>query len=219
MRRASHIVLMGPPGGGKGTQARILKERLKVSHISTGEMLRQAGREGTELGLKAKALIDKGNLVPDEMCIALIKEEIEKPEAKNGFILDGFPRTLLQAEELDVLLEKEGLQVDIAVDIQVPDDYIVDRVVGRFSCVKCGAMYHEKYCLPKIYGKCDNCGGTEFMRRIDDNIDTVLSRLAKYRALTAPVLPYYESMGLLKCVDGTGTIEEVKEKIRRVIGY
>ncbi len=219
MRRAFHIVLMGPPGGGKGTQARLLEERLKIPHISTGEMLRSAGRAGTELGLKAKALIDKGNLVPDEMCIELIKTELEKPELKNGFILDGFPRTLRQAEELDTLLDAEKLHLDVVVEIQVPDDYIVDRVVGRFSCVKCGAMYHEKYCVPRVYGKCDVCGGTQFMRRIDDNIDTVLSRLAKYRALTAPVLPYYESVGLLKCVDGTGTIEEVKEKIRKVIGH
>ena len=219
MRKSFHIVLMGPPGGGKGTQARLLEERLKIPHISTGEMLRSAGREGTELGLKAKALIDKGNLVPDEMCIELIKTELEKPETKSGFILDGFPRTLRQAEELDTLLDAERLHLDVVVEIQVPDDYIVDRVVGRFSCVKCGAMYHERYCVPRVYGKCDVCGGTQFMRRIDDNIDTVLSRLAKYRALTAPVLPYYENVGLLKCVDGTGTIEEVKEKIRKVIGH
>lgn len=213
-----NIVLMGPPGGGKGTQARLLVERLKVRHISTGEMLREAGRKGTELGLKAKELIDKGQLVPDEISVALISECLEEEESKNGFVLDGFPRTVPQAEELDKMLKEKEINLDNVIEIQVPDEIIEERIIGRYSCVKCGAGYHDKFLKPKIYGVCDYCGGTEFVRRVDDNRRTVKERLIKYRALTAPVLPYYESREKLTCVDGTGSIETVKNKIKSILG-
>lgn len=213
-----NLVLMGPPGGGKGTQARLLVETLGIRHLSTGEMLREAGRKGTELGLKAKQLIDNGNLVPDEISIALIKECLEEEESKKGFILDGFPRTVPQAEALDEMIQEMGIHIDHVIEIQVPDEIIEERIIGRYSCMKCGAGYHDKFLKPKIYGVCDYCGETEFARRVDDNRKTVKERLIKYRALTAPVLPYYESRGKLTCIDGTGSIETVKSKIETIIG-
>ena len=212
------IVLMGPPGGGKGTQARILCDRLHIPHLSTGEMLREEARSGSELGLKIKELIDKGNFVPDEMSISLIADKLDSEETKNGFILDGFLRTVPQAQALDKLLKDKNLKLDIVIEIQVPDEYVIERIVGRYMCADCGTMYHDKFKKPKAYGRCDVCGGTNFVRRMDDNYETVVSRLRKYRAVTAPVLPYYEERGLLVCVDGTGSIETVAEKIKKVIG-
>jgi adenylate kinase len=213
-----NLVLMGPPGGGKGTQARLLVEKLGVKHLSTGEMLREAGRRGTELGLKAKKLIDDGQLVPDEITIALISEALVDDSCRNGFILDGFPRTVPQAVELENIIEKLGIIIDNVIEIQVPDEIIEERIIGRYSCMNCGAGYHDKFLKPKIYGVCDYCGGTDFSRRVDDNRKTVKERLIKYRALTAPVLPYYESRGKLTCIDGTGSIETVKNKIEAIVG-
>ena len=213
--KGKHLVLMAPPGGGKGTQARILRDRLHVPHLSTGEMLRNAGRSGTPLGLAAKALIDKGNFVPDDMICSLISERLDQPDCKDGFILDGFPRTLPQAKALDELLFEKGRRLDYVIEIQVPDDLIIQRVIGRFSCAKCGAMYHDTL---KVFGVCDECGHEHFIRRQDDNWETVVSRLKTYYAITTPVLPYYEYEGLLTVIDGTGTIDEVAEKIKKVIG-
>jgi len=213
-----HLILTGAPGCGKGTQARILVERVDIPHLSTGEMIREAGRKGTELGLEAKALIDAGNLVPDEMSIALVAEKIDSPECAKGFILDGFPRTLPQAQALDVMLKERGIEIDCVVDIQVPDEIIAERILGRYACSKCGAGYHDKYQKPINYGLCDKCGGTDFVRRIDDNRATVNTRLINYRALTAPILPFYEEKQKLSCIDGTGSIVAVKNKIASVIG-
>ena len=208
-----HIVLTGAPGCGKGTQARLLKERVAICHLSTGEMLRAEAQTGSQLGLEIKALIDGGNLVPDEMIIRMLEKRIEQEDCANGFILDGFPRTLPQAEVLAEMLDKKGITLDAVVEIQVPDEIIMERILGRYSCMKCGHGYHDKHQKPKVYGVCDECGGTEFYRRIDDNRTTVQNRLVNYRALTYPTIPYFEKLGLLRCVDGTGSITAVASKI------
>lgn len=208
-----HIVFTGAPGCGKGTQARILKEKIAIPHLSTGEMLRAEAATGSSLGLEIKALIDGGNLVPDEMIIKMLSKRIDQEDCKNGFILDGFPRTLPQAEVLEEMLAKKGIKLDAVIEIQVPDEIIMERILGRYSCMKCGAGYHDKFQKPKVYGVCDVCGGTDFYRRVDDNRSTVQNRLVNYRALTYPTIPYFEKKGLLRCVDGTGTIEATANKI------
>lgn len=214
-----HIILMGPPGGGKGTQARILQKEIGAIHISTGEMFRAAAKAGTELGLKAKAIIDQGKLVPDEISISLISDKLEDSKCESGIILDGFPRTVPQAEALDEMLLEKGIKIDHVIDIQVPDEIIVERIIGRFSCVNCGATYHDRVNKTKVYGMCDFCGCTEFVRRLDDNRNTVKARLVQYRSLTFPVLPYYEMKDMLECIDGTGSIETVSEKIKTIVKY
>ena len=213
-----HVVFTGAPGCGKGTQARLLKERVAIPHLSTGEMLRAEAAKGTPLGLEIKALIDDGNLVPDEMIIKMVSGRIDEQDCKNGFILDGFPRTLPQAEALEGILNEKGIKLDRVIEIQVPDEIIMERILGRYSCMKCGQGYHDKFQKPKVYGVCDVCGGTEFSRRADDNRTTVQNRLINYRALTYPTIPYFEKKGLLSCVDGTGTIEATAQKIARVLG-
>ena len=213
-----HIVFTGVPGCGKGTQARLLKEKLQIPHLSTGEMLRAEAQTGSALGSQIKALIDKGNLVPDEMIIDMLSKRIENKDCENGFILDGFPRTLPQAKALDKMLKDKDIKLDAVIEIQVPDEIIMERILGRYACMKCGAGYHDKFQKPKIYGVCDVCGGTDFYRRLDDNRTTVQNRLINYRALTYPTIPYFEKKGLLRCVDGTGTIEAVSKKIDSVLG-
>ncbi len=213
-----HIVFTGVPGCGKGTQARILKEKLSIPHLSTGEMLRQEAAKATPLGLEIKALLDKGEFATDDMIIDMVSQRISEPDCEHGFILDGFPRTLPQAKALDKLLTKYGISLDAVIEIQVPDEIIMERILGRYACMKCGAGYHDKFQKPKIYGVCDVCGGTDFYRRLDDNRTTVQNRLINYRALTYPTIPYFEKKGLLRCVDGTGTIEAVSKKIDSVLG-
>ncbi len=208
-----HLVFTGAPGCGKGTQARRLKEKIAIPHLSTGEMLRAEAARGTALGLEIKALIDGGNLVSDEMIIKMLSARIDEDDCKNGFILDGFPRTLPQAEVLEDMLGKKGIKLDAVIEIQVPDEIIMERILGRYSCMSCGAGYHDKFQKPKVYGVCDACGGTDFYRRVDDNRTTVQNRLVNYRALTYPTIPYFEKKGLLRCVDGTGTIEATSKKI------
>lgn len=212
-----HIVLTGAPGCGKGTQARLLKERIAIPHLSTGDMLRAEAQTGSELGVKIKTLIDGGNLVPDDMIVTMLEKRIDQDDCKNGFILDGFPRTLPQAEALDKLFKKKGIILDAVLEIQVPDEIIMERILGRYACMKCGQGYHDRYLKPKIYGVCDNCGGTEFYRRIDDNRSTVQNRLVNYRSLTYPTISYFEQKGLLICVDGTGSIDAVAKKIENLL--
>lgn len=213
-----NIILMGPPGGGKGTQAKILQDKYGMVQLSTGDMLRAAVASGSEIGQRAKAVMEAGQLVSDEIVIGIIDQRLDQPDAKNGFILDGFPRTTAQAEALDALLQRKNMRVDYAIEIRVPDDYLVERITGRYSCAKCGAGYHDKFQRPKIEGVCDVCGGTEFVRRADDNAETVKSRLAAYHAQTAPLLPYYEKKGLLKVVDGTQPIEQVTGALSGILG-
>ena len=213
-----HIVFTGVPGCGKGTQARILKDKLSIPHLSTGEMLRAEAAKGTPLGLEIKALLNNGGFATDEMIIDMVSKRIDEPDCAHGFILDGFPRTLPQAEALDKLLANRGISLDAVIEIQVPDEIIMERILGRYACMKCGAGYHDKFQKPKIYGVCDVCGGMDFYRRLDDNRTTVQKRLINYRALTYPTIPYFEKKGLLRCVDGTGTIEAVSKKIDSILG-
>jgi len=208
-----HVVFTGAPGCGKGTQARALTEKTGIPHLSTGEMLRAEAATGSKLGLEIKALIDKGNLVTDEMIVSMLSKRIDEADCAKGFILDGFPRTLPQAEVLEKMLNEKGINLDAVIEIQVPDEIIMERILGRYACMKCGAGYHDKFQKPKVYGVCDVCGGTEFYRRVDDNKQTVQNRLLNYRALTYPTIPYFEGKGLLRCVDGTGTIEAVSVKV------
>ena len=213
-----HIVFTGVPGCGKGTQARILKDKLSIPHLSTGEMLRAEAAKGTPLGLEIKALLNNGGFATDEMIIDMVSKRIDEPDCAHGFILDGFPRTLPQAEALDKLLADRGISLDAVIELQVPDEIIMERILGRYACMKCGAGYHDKFQKPKIYGVCDVCGGMDFYRRLDDNRTTVQKRLINYRALTYPTIPYFEKKGLLRCVDGTGTIEAVSKKIDSILG-
>lgn len=212
-----HLVFTGAPGCGKGTQARILKEKIKVPHLSTGEMLRAEAAKPTPLGQEIKTLLDAGSFVTDEMIIKMVSKRIDEEDCKEGFILDGFPRTLPQAEILEKMLAEKGITLDAVIEIQVPDEIIMERILGRYSCMTCGAGYHDKFQKPRVYGVCDVCGGTDFYRREDDNRTTVQNRLVNYRALTYPTIPYFDKKGLLRCVDGTGTIEATSKKIESVL--
>ena len=217
-KKSLFVVFTGAPGCGKGTQARILKEKTGIAHLSTGEMLRQYAQKDTPLGKELKSALDRGEFASDEMIIEMVKNRIDEPDCKHGFILDGFPRTLPQAEVLEGMLAEKGIKLDAVLEIQVPDEIIMERILGRYACMKCGAGYHDKFQKPKVWGVCDVCGGTEFSRRKDDNRETVQNRLVNYRLLTYPTIPFFESRGLLKTVDGTGTIEAVSKKIDEVLG-
>ena len=217
-KKGLYVVFTGAPGCGKGTQARILKEKTHICHLSTGEMLREYAAQDTPLGRNLKALLDKGEFATDEMIIEMVRNRIGQPDCEHGFILDGFPRTLPQAEVLESLLAEKGIKLTCVLEIQVPDEIIMERILGRYSCLKCGAGYHDKFQKPKVEGVCDVCGGTEFGRRKDDNRATVQNRLVNYRLLTYPTIPFFEKRGLLRTVDGTGTIEAVSNKIDEILG-
>ena len=208
-----NLILLGPPGAGKGTQAQRLVERFRIVQISTGDMLRAAVKAGTALGTQAKAIMEAGDLVPDELMVALIAERIEAPDCANGFILDGFPRTVAQAAALDEMLAERGLVLDRVVAIEVDEEALIERIVGRFSCADCGAGYHERFNLPATEGVCDQCGGTNFTRRADDNRETMIARLAAYREQTAPIIPHYEAGGRFARVDGAGDIDAITADI------
>ena len=209
------LVLLGPPGAGKGTQAARLKERYGLAHLSTGDMLREAVAAGTEVGKEAEGIMAKGQLVPDELINRVVAERIVKPDCAEGFILDGFPRTIAQAEALDALLAERSLKLDAVLELEVDDEALVDRIAGRYACAKCGALYHDSAKPPAVPGKCDACGGTEFVRRADDKPETVRARLRAYHDQTAPLLPYYRDKGLLVTVDGMADIDDVSEEIAR----
>ncbi len=211
------LILMGPPGGGKGTQAKVLEDAYGIVQLSTGDMLRAAVAAGTDLGKQAKTIMDAGNLVSDEIVIGMISERLDEADCANGFILDGFPRTVAQAEGLDLMLKDKGIVLDSVVEIRVPDQKLVDRITGRFTCSKCGEGYHDTFKLPKTADTCDACGNTEFTRRADDNAETVKSRLKTYHEQTSPLLPFYESRGLLAVVDGDQEMGAVTIEIKRVL--
>jgi adenylate kinase len=213
-----NLILLGPPGAGKGTQAKRLEDSRGLIQLSTGDMLRAAVASGSEVGKKAKGIMEQGELVSDEIMIAMIRDRIQLPDCKNGFILDGFPRTTAQAEALDRMLGQMGLKLDHVIEMKVNDSVLVDRITGRYSCVKCGAGYHDRFQKPKKDGVCDVCGSTEFSRRKDDNAETVTARLSAYHAQTAPLLPYYQGRGVLKSVDGMADIDEVTRQLEAVLG-
>ena len=208
-----NLVLLGPPGAGKGTQAKLLLKDRALVQLSTGDMLRAAVAAETELGRKADVIMARGELVPDALVIGLIAERMDQGGEGEGYIFDGFPRTMAQAEALDRLLEERGSQVDRVVVIEVDDDALVERIAGRFACAKCGEGYHDVYRLPKVEGVCDRCGGTEFVRRPDDNEEVVRARLKAYHAQTEPLIGYYRGQGKLRPVDGIADIVKVAEQI------
>lgn len=211
------LILFGPPGAGKGTQAKRLEEELGTPQLSTGDMLRAARRGGTELGKKAAAYMDAGKLVPDEVVVGLIEERIQKPECEKGFLLDGFPRTLPQAEALDAMLERRGQRIDHVISIEVPDEDIVHRLSQRRSCPSCGTVYHLEHMPPKEPGRCDK-DGTELVQREDDKPETIKKRLEAFHAQTAPLKELYRERGLLKSVDGTKPPDGVHQEIREALG-
>jgi len=212
-----NIILLGPPGAGKGTQAQRLQGDLGMVQLSTGDMLRAAVASGTELGKKAKGLMEKGELVPDDLIVGLIKDRIAQPDCAKGFILDGFPRTEAQAKALDKMLAEMAKQLDLVVEMEVDEKALTERVVGRFTCAKCGTGYHDSFKRPKVEGVCDVCGSKEFTRRKDDNAETMKTRMVAYRAQTEPLLPYYRARGVLKKVDGMAAMDEVYRQIRAVL--
>ena len=211
-----NIILLGPPGAGKGTQAARLQANRGMVQLSTGDMLRQAVAAGTPVGLKAKAVMEKGELVSDAIVSALIGEHLDA-SAESGAIFDGFPRTRHQAEALDILLAERGRSLDHVIELAVDEEALVSRICGRFTCANCGAPYHDDFKQPRVAGVCDVCGSTEFKRRPDDNEQTVRTRMAEYRAKTAPILPYYEERGLLRQVDGMAPVEEVAAQIDAIL--
>lgn len=208
-----NLILLGPPGCGKGTQAETLRESRGLAWLSTGDMLRSAVASGSRIGRKVKAVMERGDLVSDDVMLEMIAERIGEPDCGQGFVLDGFPRTTVQAEGLDRMLEAAGRRIDRVVEIRVDDDALVERVSGRFSCAACGAGYHDRFRRPKKDGVCDNCGGTEFTRRDDDRAETVKTRLAAYHERTEPLLPYFRERGVLAAVDGMAPIDEVRREI------
>ena len=212
-----NLILLGPPGAGKGTQAQRLVAKYGIVQLSTGDMLRAAVKAGSEIGKKAKAVMDAGQLVSDDIVIGIIAERIEQPDCQNGFILDGFPRTLKQAAALDDLMKQKGKELDAVIELKVEDEVLVDRISGRYSCAKCGAGYHDRYKQPKVAGVCDVCGSTEFTRRADDNAETVRNRLMAYYRETAPLIGFYFAKGKLSTVDGMAPIEEVARQIDEVL--
>jgi adenylate kinase len=212
-----NVILLGPPGAGKGTQAKRLVEKYHIPQVSTGDMLRAALKEGTPLGLEAKKYMDAGGLVPDSVVIGLVKERIQKPDAKGGYMLDGFPRTVAQAQELDEILAGMGQNIDHVVSVEVPNSELLGRLTGRRTCRACGAGFHVMFDPPRKEGVCDKCGG-DLYQRSDDNEATVKSRLETYEAQTKPLIDYYEKQGKLRRIDGVGKMDDILERIRKVLG-
>lgn len=212
-----NLILLGPPGAGKGTQAARLEREKGLIQLSTGDMLRAAGASGSELGTRIKTIMNEGKLVPDDIIIAMIADRIGQADCANGFILDGFPRTVPQAEALDRMLKEKGLKLDHVIEMRVDDDALIDRIAGRYACAGCGAGYHQSFKQPKADSVCDACGGKKFTRRDDDQPETVRARLVAYHEQTAPILPYYEAKGSLRSVDGMASIPEVARQIDRVL--
>jgi adenylate kinase len=218
MMAGKRLILMGPPGGGKGTQAKRLQDKYRIVQLSTGDMVRAAIKAGTPVGREVKALYDAGKLVSDDLIVAMISDRIGQPDCSGGFIFDGFPRTIPQAQALDRLLAQKGIKLDAVIEIRVPDARLIERISGRYTCAKCGEGYHDKFKTPKKPGVCDTCGGAEFTRRADDKEDTVRTRLEAYHGQTAPLLPYYDKQGLLRVVDGDRDMDVISAELERVLG-
>ena len=212
-----NLILLGPPGAGKGTQAEVITQKRGLVQLSTGDMLREAVKAGTRIGEKASAIMESGGLVPDEIVIKIVAERLSASDCANGFILDGFPRTLNQAAALDNLLQAQGKQLDAVIEIKVDDAVVVDRISGRYMCADCGASFHDTNHKPKVPGVCDRCGSTEFIRRKDDNAETVRNRLMAYYRETSPLIGYYFAKDKLRSVDGMAPISEVSSQIEAVL--
>ena len=213
-----NVILLGAPGAGKGTQAKRLEDAFGIIQLSTGDMLRAEVSAGSDIGREAGELMKAGRLVPDEMIVRLIDNRIDQPDCGNGFILDGFPRTLPQATALDAMLERKGLALDKVISISVDDEAMVERISGRFTCARCGEGYHDTFKQPKVAGTCDMCGGREFTRRADDNPETVRKRLKAYHAETEPIIAYYDERGLVRRVNGMLPIDAVTAEMLKAVG-
>lgn len=212
-----NLILLGPPGAGKGTQAKEIETKRRLVQLSTGDMLRSAAKAGTEVGLRVKAIMDHGELVADDIVVGIISERIDQPDCKNGFILDGFPRTLGQAAALDKMLADKGRKMDAVVELKVDYNRLVERIIGRYTCAKCGEGYHDRFKRPQVRGTCDVCGSHDFTRRADDNAETVSTRLLAYYRDTAPLTGYYFCKGILRSVDGMEPIADVAKAIDAVL--
>ncbi|MCR4379020.1 MAG: adenylate kinase [Rhodospirillales bacterium] len=213
-----NLILLGPPGSGKGTQSKRLEDKYKVVQLSTGEMLRAEVASGSDLGKQAKGIMDAGKFVSDDIIIGMISNRVDQDDCKGGFILDGFPRTVPQAEALSQMLKDKSLKLDHVIELEVDDEAMVERICGRYTCAKCGAGYHDSFQRPEKEGVCDKCGGTEFVRRADDNAETVRARLRVYHEQTAPIAKFYSDLGILKSVDGMADIDIVTRQLASIIG-
>ncbi|MBB4570713.1 adenylate kinase [Rhizobium leucaenae] len=211
------LILLGPPGAGKGTQAQRIVEKYGIPQLSTGDMLRAAVAAGTEVGKRAKAVMDAGKLVSDEIVNAIVSERIDQPDCAKGFILDGYPRTLVQADATEAMLKEKGINLSVVIEIKVDDAVLADRISGRYTCANCGAGYHDENLKPKVEGVCDRCGSTHFKRRADDNRETVVERLQVYYKETSPLIGYYYAKGKLQSVDGMADIEHVTADIEAIL--
>jgi adenylate kinase len=217
MTKPAVLILLGPPGAGKGTQARMLEEDFGLVQLSTGDLLRAAVAEGTDAGKKAKAVMDAGQLVSDDIVLAILKDRMTQGDVSKGVILDGFPRTDGQAAALDALLSATGQKVTAAISLEVDDEAMVGRVSGRYTCAACGEGYHDEFKQPAVAGVCDKCGGTAFKRRADDNAGTVRERLRAYHAQTAPLIAYYEGRGVLERIDAMGPIADIRQSLGKIV--
>ena len=211
------LILLGPPGAGKGTQAKMIVEKYDIPQLSTGDMLREAVASGSKIGQRAKAVMDAGKLVSDDIVIGIVSDRVDQPDCEKGFILDGFPRTLQQADALEAMFEDKSMTLSAVIELQVDDDALVERVAGRFTCANCGEGYHDKFKLPAKLNTCDKCGSNEFTRRADDNEETMRTRLRSYYKETAPLVGYYYAKGNLRGVDGMGKINAIFASINEVL--